>query len=246
MTIGGVEGDDDACRRACRGPAAARCDDGQRLQTNLKTFLSWFSFGSNSLEKPWGSPKDPSGRGNSGFEPSGISQVRVVRGPGDALFSRTLNRLSTAETFLVQNVEIGSSIVSVTSTENKTQAAQGTEQCAGRDTAAALDACLIAEKRGDAAAAACCCCSPLLLLLHSCCLLLLLLLLLLLVMVVVVVQLRQKTVARGCSASYSMGKKPPQRKVPARLPCIVHALCGSVITGDALPVSFLAPNCLNV
>ena len=167
MTIGGVEGDDDACRRACRGPAAARCDDGQRLQTNLKTFLSWFSFGSNSLEKPWGSPKDPSGRGNSGFEPSGISQVRVVRGPGDALFSRTLNRLSTAETFLVQNVEIGSSIVSVTSTENKTQAAQGTEQCAGRDTAAALDACLIAEKRGDAAAAACCCCSPLLLLLHS-------------------------------------------------------------------------------
>ena len=28
-----------------------------------------------------------------------------------------------------------------------------------------------------------------------------------------------------------MGKRPPVRKLPPRLPCIVHALCGSVITG---------------
>ncbi len=28
-----------------------------------------------------------------------------------------------------------------------------------------------------------------------------------------------------------MGKQPPQRKLPPRLPCIVHALCGSAITG---------------
>lgn len=34
-------------------------------------------------------------------------------------------------------------------------------------------------------------------------------------------------------AAALMGKKPPQRKLPARLPCIVHALCGSSITGDA-------------
>ena len=95
-------------RRACRGHPAARCDDdGPRLQTNLENF-PFLGFDSVrilicqggvplllALCAPW--PK----------------QSRV-RGPRTH-FSAGLNRLNTAGTFLVKNVEtVGSSIVSTT------------------------------------------------------------------------------------------------------------------------------------
>ena len=67
----------------------------QRLQTNLKkTFLSWFSFGSNSLEKPWGSPKDPSAGAGGTLDLNRAGYLRFeLLGDLGTHFSAGLNRL---------------------------------------------------------------------------------------------------------------------------------------------------------
>ena len=112
-----VEGDDIACRRACRGhPAAARCDDdgpnfSKDSKRNLENF-SFIGFGSVRILIRRGGPVC--------VIALCVPWPRAELGDLRTHFSAGLNRKSTAETFLVKNVEtVGSSIVSTTKARGK-------------------------------------------------------------------------------------------------------------------------------